>query len=94
MIQPLGSRVLIRPDEVETQTKSGILIPTAKNDIKQIGTVVAVGDGYILDSGKKFPLSVKVGDVVFFSKFAGSRISEKEDYLILDERDILAKITT
>ena len=93
MIDPLGSRVLIDPRKVQAETSSGIIIPTNKDDIQQIGTVVAVGDGYILDNGKKAPLSVKVGDIVIFAKFAGSRIPDKDkSYLILDERDILAKI--
>ena len=91
MIEPLGSRVLIDPRKVQAETSSGIIIPTNKDDIQQIGTVVAVGDGYILDNGKKAPLSVKVGDIVIFAKFAGSRIQDKS-YLILDERDILSKI--
>ena len=51
MIEPLGSRVLIDPRKVQAETSSGIIIPTNKDDIQQIGTVVAVGDGYILDYG-------------------------------------------
>ena len=93
MIEPLGSRVLITPKEVETETSTGIILPTVKGQYQQIGTVVSVGEGHILENGKRLALSVKAGDTVIFAKFAGSKISEgKESYLILDERDILAKI--
>ncbi len=93
MIEPLGSRVLIEPKLVDTQTQSGIYIPTAKDQIQQIGTVVAVGAGHVLENGKRLKLSVEPGDTVIFAKFAGTTIKEDgKSYLMLEERDILGRI--
>ncbi|NPV88558.1 co-chaperone GroES [Coprothermobacteraceae bacterium] len=90
-IRPLGDRVLLKPMDLEQKTKSGIVIPDTAKEKPQKGKVLAVGDGRVLDNGQKLPLEVRPGDIVIFSKYAGTEIKvEGEDYLIVSERDILA----
>lgn len=92
-LQPLGDRVVIRPVERDEQTKSGIFIPDTAKERPQEGEVMAVGPGRVTDDGNKIPLELAVGDLVVYSKFAGTEFSDDgEDYLILAERDILAKL--
>ena len=92
MIKPLGDRVVLETIAKEEVTASGIFIPdTAAKEKPQEGKVVAVGAGRVLESGQRIPLEVVVGDRVFFSKYAGNEIKvEDKEYLIINERDILA----
>jgi chaperonin GroES len=91
-IRPLADRVVIKPQEREEKTKGGIFLPdTASKEKPQEGTVMAIGEGRLDDSGRRVPVSVKAGDRVLFAKYAGTEIKiEDEDYLILAEKDILA----
>jgi len=92
-LQPLGDRVVIKPLEREEKTKSGIFIPDTAKERPQEGEVVAVGPGRTTDEGKVLPLELKAGDTVVYSKFAGTEFTEDDvDYLIMAERDILAKL--
>jgi chaperonin GroES len=92
-LQPLGDRVVVKPSEREEQTKSGLVLPDTAQERPQEGEVIAVGPGRVTDDGKRVPLDLKAGDKVVYSKFAGTEFSdEDEDYLILTERDILAKV--
>ena len=92
-LQPLGDRILVKPSDREEQTKSGLVLPDTAQERPQEGSVVAVGPGRMTDDGKRVPLELKAGDKVVYSKFAGTEYSDDgEDYLILAERDILAKI--
>ena len=85
-IQPLSDRVLIEPVAAETTTASGIIIPDSAKEKPQKGTVVAVGKGT-----KGEPMTVKVGDLVLYGKYAGTELSvEGNDYLIMRESDIFA----
>ncbi|MDC9721905.1 MAG: co-chaperone GroES [Urechidicola sp.] len=85
-IQPLSDRVLIEPVAAETTTASGIIIPDSAKEKPQKGTVVAVGKGT-----KDEPMTVKVGDLVLYGKYAGTELSvEGNDYLIMRESDIFA----
>ncbi|MDL2280406.1 co-chaperone GroES [Selenomonadales bacterium OttesenSCG-928-I06] len=92
MIRPLGDRVVLETIAKEEVTASGIFIPdTAAKEKPQEGKVVAVGAGRVLESGQRIPLEVEVGDRVFFSKYAGNEIKvDDKEYLIINERDILA----
>lgn len=88
---PLGDRVVLKRAEAEEVTAGGIVLPDAAQDRPQQGRVVAIGDGYVKSDGTKAPLSVKAGDNVIFSSYAGEEISlGDEDYLLLRESDILA----
>lgn len=92
-LQPLGDRVLVKPSEREEQTKSGLVLPDTAQERPQEGSIIAVGPGRMTDEGKRVPLDLKAGDKVVYSKFAGTEYSnDGEDYLILTERDILAKV--
>lgn len=90
---PLGERVVIKPTEQESQTKGGIYLPDTAKEKPQEGEVVAVGPGRTSDDGKRIPMELSKGDRVIYSKFAGTEYKEGDDeYLILRESDILAKI--
>ena len=93
VLTPLGDRVVVQAIEQETQTRSGLGIPDSARERPQEGKVIAVGEGRTTDEGKRIAMDVKTGDTVVYSKFAGTEFTEDgEDYLILSERDILAKI--
>ena len=91
-IRPLGDRVMIQPLKADEKTSGGIIIPDSVNKDKPIqGTVVAVGEGKKADDGSRIALDVKVNDVVFFSKYAGTDLKvDGSDYLIIQETEILA----
>lgn len=92
-VKPIGDRVFVKPLEAEEVTKSGIVIPDTAKEKPQKGKILAVGIGKLLDNGQRIPLEVKEGDIVLFAKYAGTDIkAEGEDFLILNERDILAVI--
>jgi chaperonin GroES len=92
-LQPLGDRVVVRPASREETTKSGIVIPDTAKEKPQRGTVIAVGAGRRDDDGDRIPMDVQVGDSVLFAKYAGTEFKyEDEEYLILSEKDILAKV--
>lgn len=90
-LNPIGDRVVVKPEPEEVKTKSGIVLPDTAKEKPQEGTVVAVGSGRILDNGQKVALEVKVGDKVIYSKYGGTEVKiEEEEYIILSEKDILA----
>lgn len=85
-IKPLADRVIIEAAPAEQKTASGLIIPDTAKEKPQRGTVVAVGNGKPDE-----PMTVKVGDVVLYGKWAGTEISlEGKDYLIMKESDIFA----
>lgn len=88
---PLGDKVVLRRQEAAETTAGGIVLPDTAKDKPQKGEVIAVGDGHTRDDGKKVPLTVKEGDRVIFSSYAGDEIKVgEEEYLLLREGDILA----
>lgn len=90
-IKPLEDRVLVRPDEAEQTTASGIVIPDTAKEKPQEGEILAVGPGKRSDTGDLIPMEVKEGDKVMYSKYGGTEIKlDGEDLLILSARDILA----
>jgi chaperonin GroES len=93
-IQPLGDRIVIKVLEVvEEKTKSGLYVPDTAKEKPQEGEVVAVGPGGLNDKGERIPIDVAVGDRIIFSKYAGVEVKlDGEEYLIMPERDILAKL--
>ncbi len=93
-IKPLQDRLVIKRIEEEEKTKGGIIIPDSAKEKPQEGRVVAVGDGKMLESGTKAPLTVKVGDKILFGKYSGTEIKiDGEEHLILREDDVLAIVT-
>jgi chaperonin GroES len=92
-LAPLGDRVVVQPAGREETTKSGLVIPDTAKEKPQRGTIVAVGAGRKDDDGDRIAMDVEVGDTVLFAKYAGTEFKyEDTDYLILSEKDILAKI--
>ena len=92
MIKPLSDRVLIKMKESEETTKSGIILSNASKEKPQIAEVIEVGPGKMVD-GKREEMSVKKGDNVVVSKYAGTEVKyEGEENIILKEEDILAVI--
>lgn len=91
---PLGDRVVVKPIEREEKTKSGIVLPDTAKEKPQEGEIIAVGPGRVSDEGKRIPMELKVGDRVVYSRYAGSEFKEDgQEYLILKETDILAKLS-
>ncbi|MCW2277775.1 co-chaperone GroES [Heliophilum fasciatum] len=92
-IQPLADRVVVKPLEAEEKLASGLIVPDTAKEKPQQGEVVAAGAGRMLDNGQRAALEVAVGDRVIYSKYSGTEIKlEGTEYLILNERDILAKL--
>ena len=92
MIKPLNDNVLLKKETTENKTKSGIILSANESKEENIGTVVAVGDGKIVD-GKKVALTVKTKDRVIFDKYATTEIKYNgEEYLLIPEGKILAVI--
>ncbi len=94
-LQPLEDRIVVRPSEAEETTASGLVIPDTAKEKPQEGEVLAVGPGRRSDdTGDIIPLDLEVGDLVVYSKYGGTEISiDGEDLLILQGRDVLAKVT-
>jgi chaperonin GroES len=92
-LKPLHDRIIVKPSKESEMTKSGIILPDTAKEKAERGEVVAAGPGRMLDNGARAPMSVKVGDKILFKKYSPEEIkSGNEDYLILEERDILAVI--
>lgn len=92
-IKPLDDRIVIERLEAEEKTPGGIVLPDTAKEKPQKGKVVAVGEGKLLESGKRAPISVKKGDLVFFGRYAGTEVTvDGKEYLIMKESDLLAKI--
>ena len=92
-VTPLGDRVLVKRVAADEKTKGGIILPDTAKEKPREGIVVAVGNGKLLDSGKRQEMSVKKNDRVLFSSYAGSEIKmDGDELLILGEDEILAVI--
>ncbi|MDQ4059057.1 MAG: co-chaperone GroES [Actinomycetota bacterium] len=90
-LKPLEDRILVRPEEGEETTASGIVIPDTAKEKPQEGTVLAVGPGKRSDTGDLIPMDVSDGDRVIYSKYGGTEIKiGGEELLILSARDVLA----
>jgi chaperonin GroES len=91
MYRPLGDRAIVKPDESEAKTASGIVLPDTAKEKPQEGLVVAIGAGRVLDNGQRVPLEIKIGDKVVFAKYGGTEFKYDDiEHVILSERDILA----
>ena len=93
-LQPREDRIVVRPNESEATTASGLVIPDTAKEKPQQGEVLAAGPGRRAEtSGELIPLDVTVGDTVVYSKYGGTEITiDGEDLLILTSRDVLAKV--
>ena len=92
-VRPLGDKILLKRTEAEAVTKSGIVLPETAKEKPKRGKVIAVGDGKLLDDGKRAAFQVKKGDEVIFASYAGTEIKvDNEELLILSEDEVLAII--
>ena len=92
-LKPLNDRVLVKRLESEERTASGLYIPDTAKEKPCKGQVVAVGPGKHADDGKLVPMTVKVGDMVLFNKYAGTEVKiDGAEHLVMREDDILAII--
>ena len=92
-IRPLGDRVLLQRTEAEDKTAGGILLPDSAKEKPKEGKIIAVGDGRVLDNGERSKFSVKKGDRVLFTSYAGTEVKVGgQEYLVMREEDILGVI--
>jgi chaperonin GroES len=92
-LRPLDDRVAVEQHKAEGMTAGGIVLPEQAKEKPTRGTVLAAGPGKLLDSGKRGQLCVKVGDDVFYSKYAGNDVEiDGKKYTVLRESDLLAII--
>jgi chaperonin GroES len=92
-VTPLHDRVLVRRLEEKETAKGGIIIPDTAKEKPQEGEVIAAGAGKLNDEGARIPLDVKAGDRILFGKYTGNDITiDDQEYLILREEEILAKV--
>jgi chaperonin GroES len=92
-LQPLGDRLIVEVLDDEETTSSGIVLPDTAKEKPQRGRVLAVGPGSRNDRGELIPLEVAEGDEIVFSKYGGTEIKlGADEYLILRESDVLAKV--
>jgi chaperonin GroES len=91
-LKPLEDRIVVRPDEAETQTASGLVIPDTAKEKPQQGEVLAVGPGKRSEtSGDLVAVDISAGDTVLYSKYGGTEVTvDGEDLLVLNSRDVLA----
>ncbi len=93
-IRPLHDKILVRRDEAQSKTDTGIYLPESSKDKPKTGTIAAVGTGALnTETGARIPLSVRKGDRVIFSSYSGTEVKlNDEELLIMSEDDILAVI--
>jgi chaperonin GroES len=94
-LKPLGDRLIVQVLDEEEVLASGIVLPDTAKEKPQRGRVLAVGPGALNDKGDRTPLDVDSGDEIIFSKYGGTEIKlGMDEYLILRESDVLAKVVT
>ncbi len=91
-LKPLDDRIVVKPNDAEERTASGLVIPDTAKEKPQQGSVLAVGPGKRSDqSGELIPMDVKAGDTVLYSKYGGTEVTvDGDDLLVLSARDVLA----
>jgi len=91
-LKPLDDRIVVKPNEAETQTASGLVIPDTAKEKPQQGTVLAVGPGKRAESsGELIPVGIDEGQTVLYSKYGGTEITvDGDELLVLNARDVLA----
>jgi chaperonin GroES len=92
-IEPLADKIVIKRLKADAVTAGGIVLPDTAKEKPQEGKVIAVGTGHQTDGGKVIPLTVKKGDKVLFTSYAGTEVKiDGEDYIVMPEEDVLAVI--
>ena len=92
-IRPLGDKVIVQRVEADEKTAGGIVLPDTAKEKPKRGVILAVGNGRLLDDGSRSEMQVKKHDEVIFTSYAGTEIKVSgEDYMIMDESDILGVV--
>lgn len=92
-VRPLDDRVVVKPNDPETRTASGIYLPESAKEKPMMGTIIAVGPGKLNDDGQRTALSVKAGDTIVYGKYSGTEVEiDGVDHMILRESEILGVI--
>ena len=92
-LRPLNDKLVVKRLEAEEKTKGGIVLPDTAKEKPREGRVIALGEGKLLENGKRAEFQVKKDDRVIFSSYAGTEVKvDGEEYLILDESDVLAVV--
>ena len=92
-VTPLGDKILVRRLEAEAKTAGGIVLPDTAKEKPKEGKVIAVGSGRVLDDGTRSKMQLRAGDRIIFSSYAGTEVTvDGEEYLIMAEEDVLAKV--
>ncbi|MBI5779531.1 MAG: co-chaperone GroES [Planctomycetes bacterium] len=92
-LKPIGDKIIVERIEPENKTKGGIVLPDNAKEKPKEGKIIAIGQGKLLDNGDRATPSVKVGERVIFTSFAGSEVKiDNKEYLIMNEEDILAVV--
>lgn len=91
-LRPIDDRLVVEMEEAEEKTQGGILLPDTAKEKPQKGKIIAVGNGKLLNNGRRLALTIIVGDKVMFGKYSGTEVKYGgKEYKILKESDILAK---
>ncbi len=92
-IRPLGDKVIVSRVEAESKTAGGIVLPDTAKEKPRRGVILAVGNGKVLDDGSRSAMQVKKNDEVLFTSYAGTEVKvDGEEYMIMDESDILGVV--
>ena len=90
-LRPLNDKIVVKRLEADEKTKGGIVLPDSAKEKPKEGKVISLGDGKLLDSGKRVAFQVKRNDRILFSSYAGTEVKiEGEEYIIMQEEDVLA----
>jgi chaperonin GroES len=93
-VKPLSDRIFVKVSAAEEKTVGGIVLPDTAKEKPQIGEVISLGPGHRKKDGSYQPMEVVVGDRILYTKYSGTDIKlDREDYVLLREQDILAKLT-
>ena len=92
-LSPLDDRLVIKPEEAETKTATGIVLPETAKEKPTRGKVLHAGPGRMLDNGQRAPIAVKVGEEVYYGKYAGTEVKiNDETFVIVRESDLLGVV--
>ena len=93
-IVPLNEKIVVQRMEAEDKTAGGIILPDNAKEKPKQGKILSLGEGKVLENGKRAPFQVKVGDKVLFTSYAGSEVTvDGKEYLVMCEDDILAIVS-
>lgn len=92
-LQPIGSHIIVQRASAAEKSAGGIIIPEKGKEKPKEGKVVAVGNGKMMEDGKRQAMQLKAGDRVLFSSYAGTEVKVAgEEYLVMEETDVFAVI--